>query len=220
LNRKLTTLLTIIILAILHAIGRDELDVKLDGFLTNQIRIMHFVFVPIIGYLISNYFSKDSDRKFYTIFFILNLLSLFHFSSKAISNRLINSELRKSLNSKIVNLEYSGWGYEVDSMTYNEYNEINTGYYPKLPRESKNIFLFEWYEFDARHEVEFSVSKKFNLTDFYINDTTILNKIREVKFNEFSERHKIVRDRVIQKHGQQQFDTMNQKRFKWERSFE
>ena len=219
-NRKLITISTIITLAILHFIGRDQLAFKLDGFLTKQIGIIHFVAVPTIGYFISNHFSKNSTNKFLVLFFIINAYSIYSFTNSAISNRLVNKEIRHSLNSKIVKLDYAGWGYEIDSMNLREYEEINNGYYPNLPIGSINIFLYEWYEFDARHEVEFTAPYILNLKEFYKSDTSLLNEIQELKLNDFAERHKIVNGKIVKEYGKQMFDTISQKRYKWKRSFE
>jgi len=218
-NRKLVTIITILSLWLLNYLSQDPLSAKLSGFLSSEINFFKYFIIPIVAYFIANYFSKQSDKYFLILFFTLNAFSIYSFLDNAINNRISSKNVRQTLNTKIVQLEYAGWGYEADSLNYNEYVELNDGYYPNVPKSAENIFQHNWYEIDARHMLEFSVPKNFDLIKFYKNDTTILNEFREVEFGEFLERHKISNNRVQQGSGKQRFDTTKLKRYKWERSF-
>ena len=229
-SKKLIVVFVILVLALMNRLGRDVLSSQIDGFLTNELRILHYILMPIIAYYIANYFTKTKNKsdttnkdslnkKFLFIFLIVNAYSFSYFAYNAISNRIINKEIRESLNDKLVELEYSGFGYECDSMNYKEYNELNDGYYPSVPESSSNIFLYNWYEIDASHELEFSVSRKFDISKFYKNDSTILSEIREIKYGEFLQRHRVIDKRVMQESRIQKFDTIRKRRYKWKRTF-
>lgn len=217
-TKKLITISTALLLATLHFIARDDLATKLESPISNALQYLHIITVPIIGYFISKQVSKYSTSKFLFIFLLLSSFSIYHFLSAAISNRILKKELRISLNSKIIKLDYAGWGYEADSLNFDEYLELDLQYFPKIPDLSKNIFIYNWQEFDERRVLEFNVSNKLSLKEFYGQDAENAERITKIEFDEIAIRHRLVYGKIKKETTHQLFDTIGQNRYKWESS--
>jgi len=229
--KKIVLISTILVLALLHYLSKDDLTFKMEGFMVNQLAFFRYLIIPIVAYFIANYASANwnfeskkewlnSKNIFLGVFFLINSFAIWQHASAFISNKIINKEGRTIVNEKVVKLEAAGWGYECDSMTYKDYVIINDGYFPIIPKESSDIFLFDWYEFDARHSLEFNVPKQFSLAEFYKGEPTILKEMYELRIGEPQTRHKIVNNKYETIFNVLQYDTSRFKRYKWERSFE
>lgn len=207
----------IVILTVLMDIWIDELCLKQMGFLGPRYQLMKIILHSIISYklakLVIKKFKLEEKIKalnptiiFLGFFLLLNAYIIIQYSTRVISNRFINKEMRIELNSKTIKLGPAGWGYESDSLTYEEFKELTkVAIFPEIPRESKNIYVHDWYEFDFRKTLKFDLDQEFDINKFYNNDTMILRNIEKLELDYDERNRKLIR-----------LDTTGFSRYEWE----
>lgn len=228
LSKRKVLLITILILTILLYCWMDELYIKQMGFLDHKYEILKIALHSGLAYKLANYliirlkldnkFNSVHPLKLFTFVFVLcNSYLITQYVSRAISNRLINNEVRNELNRRTIKLEHAGWGYECDSLNYSEFKELTkSSKIIDIQPEAKSIFAYDWYEFDFRRTVEFEVPKEFKIYDYYKNDSLILNNLEKIEYGSFVSRTTFNEYGRINDAIQIQFDTSKFFRFKYE----
>ena len=195
-SRKIL-LVTILMLLIFLYWWMDDLFVKQMGLLNHRYEIIKIVLQSVLAYKLAKYLIKkfglnkrynsiEPQNIFLIVFLLCNSYIITQYTTRVITNCFVNKDIRKALNRKTLKLPPAGWGYQSDSLSYPEFKELTKfSRIIELPRESKLIFVYDWYEFDFRRIVEFDVPITFDIHEFYENDSTVLKKIRELKYNEF-----------------------------------
>lgn len=219
-NPKIAILIsTILVLSLLLILWVDELAVKQMGFLGYQYEMLKIVLHSLLAYFISKLINKkfrltekiksiNPNSIFLITFLILNSYIICQYMSRTISHRVLNHEIRDKINIKTKELGPTGWGFETDSLSYPEFKElVKYTNLPDIPKSAENIFVHDWYEIDFNREIKFNVKPSLNLSEFYENDTLILNNIQKLNYD-FDEN-------TFQ---QIQLDTIKFTRYKWQTS--
>ena len=205
-------LIKIAALSLLMIIWIDEVyRITNSSFFTYPFECIKIIFNSGLAYLLVKYITKKLKNKaalktvkpvkiFLVFFLTLNSYLIFQYSTRLVSNRILNVETRSSLASKLKNTDFIGFGYRGQRLTFEEYTEIEKyTNLPEIPDLSKDIAIFDWYGFqDYTRVVAFSVSNQFNIKQFYNNDESVLEDISEET-----------------EETELKIDTLTTKRYKW-----
>ena len=125
--------------------------------------------------------------------------------------------MRVDLYNRSDKLGPAGWGYQCDSLTFKEYKEVTKlSKIIRLPKDANSIYVYDWYEIDFRRTVEFNIPINYNLSKFYRNDSTIINNLKEIKYNDYVGRTTFRESGRLSDVIQIKFDTLLYKRLKYE----
>ena len=151
---RIILVVTILCLLLLMVLWIDGLYLKTSSFLTYKYEFIKTLIHSAIAYKVSkfsirkfNLETKFSSIKpetiFLSLFLLLNSYIIFQYTTRTISNRFLNNETRELLLDKTNRLGPAGWGFECDSMTYQQFKEI-TKYtnLPDLPKEATHIYMY------------------------------------------------------------------------------
>ena len=143
---------------------------------------------------------------FIVLFLLFNSYIITQYLSRTISYRIINSEVRSALSSKLTELDRSGTGYEAVGLSIKEYQElIKSKNLFDLPEEASDIYVLDWYGFqDYNRTVEFTLDPDYDLKAFF-RDTSIANHLELVKGYYDQKLNKRI-----------QLDTIYSKRYRWD----
>lgn len=195
-----------LILLLLLNISVDKLETILDNsiFEIEIFKIIGFTILSLIGIkILVLYFrwkkinSKSTKQKtaallIFTICFIL----YFNYSQKIIENRIINLTLRRQISQKIKFINSSERETKTENLTFEEYQEIiKTKWFPKIPKEAKNISYYYWYDGflpDHSFMLKYNVPKNIKIKTFDITDggftqnqkVEILKNSKKVEYSE------------------------------------
>ncbi len=172
----------------------DGLYLKTSSFLTYKYEFTKILLHTILAYKTSKIvISKiNLETKFHPIkpntiflcvFLLINSYIICQYTTRAISNRVLNYETRTILYDKTNKLGPAGWGFECDSMSYQQFKEI-TKYtnLPDLPIKAEHIYVYDWSEFDYRRIIKFRLHHDYPIDKFYkknpsFKDNLIINEI-------------------------------------------
>ena len=204
-------------LTFLLVLWMDNLYLKQLGLLDYRYELIKILLNSMIAYKMAKYIigrlkiedkfnSITPNTIFILTFLILNSYIIIQYSSKVISNRIINREIRNELDNRTIKLQEAGWGYECDSMSYKQFRElIKDTNLPNIPEESSSIFVYDWYEINFQRIIKFNLNREFDLGGFYDSDTSTLNLIDRLEYEYDTKTGK-----------SNKLDTSENIRYKWE----
>ena len=160
--------------------------------------------------------SSKPIKIFFLTYLICNSFIVLQYSSRFISNFLINREMRNNLNCRVTKLGPAGWGYECDSLNYAEFTELTKCYkLIEIPKEASAIFVHNWRYLSAISTVEFNVPKNIIVQKFYLNDSIEFRYTKELKEIEYLNGSTLDEDGLTRNVREIELDTTIFKRYKY-----
>ena len=146
----IVAIVNLILLTVLHALWTDKLELTFNEWVRPRefIKIIAFSFLSLIGMRILVTFFRR--RNITTTSLKIKIAALLTFwissylyidySTKAVSNGIVNRQFRKQIADKIQPSNELANGTKAENLTIKEYQEITKIYwFPKLPSEASNI---------------------------------------------------------------------------------
>jgi len=146
-------LCNLVTLSILLAIWTDSTELTFNEWIRpiEFVKILGISILVIIGMGLSILFYRklkvNSIKKRIRLSILLTLLisSFFYFdyTKRIYQNRIINREIRESINQKMESTDYLTFGTKADNLTFDEYREITKiNWFPEIPNESDSISYY------------------------------------------------------------------------------